>query len=218
MKHKGKNIFFISDTHFGHAAVIKYSNRPFESVEEMDEELIKRWNRKVKPDDIVIVVGDFFMYHSKEKLREILRRLNGRKILVRGNHDMSAPEMLNIGFDHVCESMTMKIANEIVNISHYPYAKSWWKETYYKVMHALFPKHFYKPRIFKNQLKDDGRILVHGHTHSVNQVNEELNMIHVGVDAWGYEPVPVQKIGNIISLIRIGKYVREKKDGYQGHE
>jgi calcineurin-like phosphoesterase family protein len=217
MKNQSKNIWFISDLHFGHGKVIEYSNRPFKSVDEMDEALIKRWNSVVRPEDTVIVVGDFFMYHKKAKLKEILSRLNGKKILVRGNHDMTAPEMLTIGFDHVCESMTMKIANEIVNVSHYPYARPWWWIAFYRFMHKLLPAKFFNPRVFKNQLKPDGRFLIHGHTHSIYQATPKKKMIHVGVDAWDYKPVSIQKIGNMISEIRSGHYSEPFKPNNTGH-
>ena len=76
----------VSDTHFNHANIIKYCSRPFESIEQMNEELIKRWNNTVAKDDIVYHLGDF-AFGSKEQLKEILGRLNGRVRLVMGNHD-----------------------------------------------------------------------------------------------------------------------------------
>lgn len=205
-----REIFFTSDLHFGHAKVIEYSNRPFKSVEEMDERLIKNWNQQAGPEDTIIVVGDFFMYHKKEKLREIMSRLNGYKILVRGNHDMTAPEMFNIGFHHVCESMTMRIANETVNISHYPYRTPWYKVKFYNFLNKLFPKRFFKPRVFAMQLKSDGRFLIHGHTHDESQAIPERRMIHVGTDAWGYKLVPFAKVANIIGAIKNNQYKEEK--------
>ena len=81
-------IFFTSDLHFGHEGIIRMCNRPFQTLEEMDETLIKNWNSLAKPKDKVYVLGDFFMYYKKPKLREILNRLNGTKILIKGNHDM----------------------------------------------------------------------------------------------------------------------------------
>ena len=208
----------MSDPHFGHAAVIQYSKRPFKSVEEMDEKLIRNWNSVVRPCDTTIVVGDFFMYHKKARLKEILAALNGRKILVRGNHDMSPSEMQTIGFDHVCESMTMKIAGERVNISHYPYRRPWWWIKFYQIMNRFFPKRFWRPRIFQNQLKPDGNFLIHGHTHSVNKATPDKKMIHVGVDAWDYKPVPIQKIGNMISEIRAGYYREDRKEEVRSDE
>ena len=81
--------FFIADTHFGDERIRKYENRPFESVLEMDSALVDRWNSVVGFDDVVFVLGDFgaLGYES-----EILARLNGKKMLVKGNHDTKTNE------------------------------------------------------------------------------------------------------------------------------
>lgn len=79
--------FVTSDTHFGHKAVIRYMERPFSSVEEMDEELIRRWNAKVPPKGATVYhLGDFSFLPSKKTI-ELIGRLNGTIRLVRGNHD-----------------------------------------------------------------------------------------------------------------------------------
>ena len=94
------NIFFTSDTHFNHANIIKYSNRPYSSVEEMNEDTIAKWNTTVKYDDIVYHLGDFAMGPAF-LWPNFLKRLNGRKILIRANHDRSSKFMLKIGFNEV---------------------------------------------------------------------------------------------------------------------
>lgn len=78
--------FVTSDQHFNHENIIKYCDRPFSSVEEMNEEMIKRWNAVVSKDDTVFVLGDFFMGRLTE-IQDILPRLNGHIKLVEGNHD-----------------------------------------------------------------------------------------------------------------------------------
>ena len=80
------NIWLISDTHFGHENILKYSNRPFSSVEEMDETLIERWNSVVRAGDKVYHLGDVF-FGPKENFQKIWTRLNGSKRLIVGNHD-----------------------------------------------------------------------------------------------------------------------------------
>lgn len=79
-------IFYISDTHFGHKNILKYDNRPYFTVAEMDADLIKRWNGAVKPTDTVYHLGDFSWLKPAEE-SAILQQLNGTKILIRGNHD-----------------------------------------------------------------------------------------------------------------------------------
>lgn len=80
------NIWFTSDHHFGHQNIIKYTNRPFESVPEMDEMLIQYHNELVKPDDIVWHLGDLALGTFEDSIQKAAR-LNGQKVLIPGNHD-----------------------------------------------------------------------------------------------------------------------------------
>jgi calcineurin-like phosphoesterase family protein len=79
-------VFLTADPHFGHKNIIEYENRPFNNTEEMDEEIIKRWNNKVGEEDVVLVLGDMFVCGSK-LAEKYSKRLNGRITLVLGNHD-----------------------------------------------------------------------------------------------------------------------------------
>lgn len=79
------NLFFTSDTHFGHSNIIRYCHRPFASAEEMDEVLVERWNGVVRPQDHVYHLGDVAM---RRQHLPILKRLHGHLRLVRGNHDV----------------------------------------------------------------------------------------------------------------------------------
>jgi len=78
-----RNIFVVSDTHFGHENIIKFCNRPFSDVWDMNEGLIQRWNAVVTDEDIVYHLGD--VYFGKNG--RVLERLKGKKRLVLGNHD-----------------------------------------------------------------------------------------------------------------------------------
>jgi len=92
-------VFFTSDTHFNHANIIKYCGRPFASVEEMNREMIARWNAAVAPEDTVYHLGDFAM-GKPSQWQDILRQLHGaKKILIIGSHDRSPQSMLEAGFD-----------------------------------------------------------------------------------------------------------------------
>lgn len=79
-------IFFTSDTHFFHKNVIEYCNRPYKSIEEMNEQLIKNWNSKITDADEVYHLGDF-AFCGREKFINVLNQLRGIKYWVRGNHD-----------------------------------------------------------------------------------------------------------------------------------
>ena len=79
-------IFLISDTHFGHANIIQYCERPFADEHEMDEIMVERWNTVVRPCDHVYHLGDVAM--RRQAMDVILPRLNGHLRLVRGNHDI----------------------------------------------------------------------------------------------------------------------------------
>ena len=78
--------FYISDLHFGHQNAIVFDQRPFSTVEEMDETIITLWNRRVTDDDDVYIIGDFAFRNQKPE-EWYLSRLNGRKNLIIGNHD-----------------------------------------------------------------------------------------------------------------------------------
>lgn len=89
------DIWFISDTHFGHENIIKYCNRPFNNAAEMDEFMIQEWNKLVKTGDHVYHLGDVMM-GDKEKLGSMLRRLNGKLRLCAGNHDnLKSPYLMD---------------------------------------------------------------------------------------------------------------------------
>ena len=84
-------VFLVSDTHFGHAGVCRFLRedgtklRPWDNPEEMDEEMIKRWNETVRPNDKVYHLGDVVI---NRKALKTLGRLNGDKVLIKGNHDI----------------------------------------------------------------------------------------------------------------------------------
>ena len=78
--------FFTADLHFDHDFIIEACNRPFRNIEEMNAELIGRWNSKVSEKDTVYVLGDF-KFTSKHSFREMTNKLNGEVVILRGNHD-----------------------------------------------------------------------------------------------------------------------------------
>lgn len=110
--------FYIADTHFGHSNIIRFDNRPFSNINEMDEILIKNWNKVVSDGDIVYILGDFSWYKEPETL-DILKSLNGNKFLIRGNHDRISPKILK-QFVKVCDYLEVNDKGRRVIISHYP--------------------------------------------------------------------------------------------------
>ena len=80
-------VFFTSDLHFGHENAIRFDNRPFKTVEEMDAELVRRWNAKVGKGDLVYVLGDMIWKSGNGQAEQLIKSLNGQIILIKGNHD-----------------------------------------------------------------------------------------------------------------------------------
>ena len=181
------NVFFTSDLHLGHENVIKFDNRPFSSVEEMDEELISRWNKKVAPGDLVYVLGDLIWKARNNDADDILRSLNGQKILIKGNHDR---------FLH-----NAKAKKELAGIKDYDDITVKLKDGTLKrciLSHYFIP--FYNGHFY-------GAIHLHGHSHvtaeakSEVEIARELNRLgfpneiyNVGCMYYNYEPVTLDEI------------------------
>ncbi len=107
-------VFFIGDTHFGHANIIKYCKRPFSSAQEMDEMLIKYWNETVELSDTVYHVGDFAFDSHPEKY---LSRLNGTKHLIKGNHDRQPS--IKQGWASINDYREIRVEGQIIILLHY---------------------------------------------------------------------------------------------------
>lgn len=98
-------IFIISDTHFNHTNIINYCNRPFHTVDEMNNALIKAWNSAVGQDDLVLFLGDFLFAKNAvayETTSRFAAMLNGRKIIIKGNHDYRNFRYCDAGFNYEC--------------------------------------------------------------------------------------------------------------------
>lgn len=109
-----RNIWVISDTHFGHENIIKYCNRPFANAKEMDEVLIENWNKVVKDEDIVYHLGDVYFAQGHTNLS----KLKGRKRLILGNHDIGKDQRL---FDTFQKIMVWRMFPEVgLLLTHVP--------------------------------------------------------------------------------------------------
>ena len=113
------NKWFISDTHFSHANIIRHTGRPFQSVDEMNLKLIENWNAYIKSQDIVFFLGDFGL-GTTDFLSGLCAQLHGQKICIRGNHDGTFAKMHKIGFMLILESAFIKIGRHKVELVHIP--------------------------------------------------------------------------------------------------
>lgn len=179
--------FFTSDLHFGHANVIKFDNRPFSSVEEMDAELIRRWNNKVGKGDLVYVLGDFIWKSANEEAHELIKSLNGQKILIKGNHDR---------FLH-----NAKAKKALAGIKDYDDIAVTLEDG---TVRRVILSHYFIPMY--NSHRYNG-ILLHGHSHVTEERGMELyiqnllntagfhnEIYNVGCMHWNYEPVTLDEI------------------------
>lgn len=88
------DIWITSDTHFNHSNIITYCGRPYKHANEMDWDLVEKWNSVVKPGDHVYHLGDVYMKAAPGYIRNLLGQLNGHKRLILGNHDDGADQNL----------------------------------------------------------------------------------------------------------------------------
>lgn len=115
-------IYFIADTHFYDDSIIMYEKRPFKNVKEMNQELVKNWNETVNKKDLIFILGDFIFNGEEDYnrlVRQALSQLNGKKILIMGNHDtLTEKEYIELGFDSAYQYPILY--NEFLILSHEP--------------------------------------------------------------------------------------------------
>lgn len=180
-------LFFTSDLHFGHENVIRFDNRPFASAEEMDAELVRRWNEKVGKGDLVYVLGDFIWKTRNDDAPSLIKSLNGQIILIKGNHDRflhnakAKDALAGIkDYDDICVKLEDGTQKRCI-LSHY--------------FIPMYNGHRY------------GAIHLHGHSHNTEEANIEIefakklnetgypNQIYnVGCMYWNYAPVTLDEI------------------------
>jgi calcineurin-like phosphoesterase family protein len=197
------DVWFASDFHFGHENIIRFCNRPFESVREMDEILIENWNRVVKPGDRVWLPGDLCMGKIQNTLQYI-SRLNGNVVLMPGNHDkcwqggragydLWEKKYIEAGIERIIQTGAGKGEPEVMidcvfaKMSHFPYSGDSHDKGHVDKYSAWRPD-------------DEGGWLVHGHIHN-NESASPLNgrMINVGVDVWDYTPAHIDQLKELVN-------------------
>lgn len=129
------DIWFTSDTHYGHANVIKYCNRPFADVNEMNEALIENYNSLVKPNDLVYHLGDLCFSREPDK---IINRLNGNIHLVIGNHD-NKRFLRNCKLAWIKDVYMLRDAGDKFWLSHYAHLR--WPKSHHGTYHLFGHSH-----------------------------------------------------------------------------
>lgn len=183
--------WFTSDLHFGHENIIKYCARPYRDVDEMNQDLIRRWNDVVSDHDTVWVLGDFAMGDISDTLT-IAADLRGHKILLAGNHDRCwtgrresaeawTERYLESGFAEVRQGVqSLTINGHRVDLCHFPYVGD---------SHD-------KDRYIEHRPVDHGGWLLHGHVHE--RWRQRDRMINVGVDANSYAPLGEDEVARMM--------------------
>lgn len=157
-------IYLIGDTHFGHTNIIKYCNRPFINSYEMDEQIIKNWNNTVTKDDTIYHLGDFCFKYDKLKTTELIARLNGHKILIKGNHDKknSCTKWKEMGFEETYGEPI--VWNDELLFSHWP-----------TINRDLFNVH------------------AHKHNYPINPLVQMFSTC-VSLELTDYKPISIEKV------------------------
>lgn len=166
-------VYFIADPHFGHENVLRLCNRPFDTIEQMNETLIQNWNRRVTGSDNIYIVGD--MFFRCDDPEAILRRLHGKKHLLIGNHDSSW--MSKVKLDKYFKSVELmaitSTGTHAVTLCHYPLLS--WKHARTSYM-------------------------IHGHIHANTDMDfwplllARENVLNAGVDLNGFQPVTLEEL------------------------
>ncbi|MCM3109860.1 metallophosphoesterase family protein [Lederbergia lenta] len=167
-------MYFISDTHFSHRNILDFENRPYYSVEEMDEIMIENWNSTISNEDIVYHLGDFCLSNQDRHI-EIIKRLNGKIRIVKGNHDYSnTMKKLHPYLDEYHEvGQYIKASKQQIWLTHYP------------MQIGIRPKKW----------------SISGHIHSYP--NHDINQLNVGCDSDLMLKIFKLKHGQPVSLERL---------------
>ena len=114
-----EKVFFTSDTHFSHKKIIEYCNRPFSSIDEMNEKIIENWNSVVSEDSLVFHSGDFAFSSNWYQFRN---KLKGQIVLIFGNHDLrNWKNSLEDLFTATSRELDLEVDSQKLILSHYPY-------------------------------------------------------------------------------------------------
>lgn len=178
-------IYFTSDTHFFHSNIINLADRPFENCNEMNYCLIRNWNSYVSDNDEIYILGDFAYKGDATKVNEILRKLKGKKYLIKGNHDkyLNQEEFEKNAFEWIKDYYVLNYKKEKFVLFHYPILE--W-DGYFKGVAHLY-----------------------GHVHNCNKDKQQTDRLktilgdkayNVGVDTNNYFPISIENIIKKLNL------------------
>ena len=138
---------YIADTHFGHASIIGNCRRPFASVEEMDAEMVRRWNEAVRPDDLVYHLGDWGWGTDPDRFafKRMFHSLHGKKVLIVGNHDVRKdgslrPDLAELPW-HQAPTPMLEIKDEGRRVVLCHYALAQWNARHHGALHLYGHSH-----------------------------------------------------------------------------
>lgn len=190
--------FIISDLHFNSENIIHYCNRPFLNAEDAREQMIDNWNNAVKEGDTVYVLGDFIM-GPPETVPAILKRLNGKIILVRGNHDTKRKLAIYAQYPEkvrVCDICYLSTGGLFFVMCHFPITD----EAFLDMV-----------------VQDNSEVVVcHGHVHDkepfFNQTNHTFN---VSADVINFTPMPLSALHHRVKehFVKTGVWRDAAKEG-----
>lgn len=180
-------IHFTADPHFGHANIIQHCKRPFSTAEEMDERMVANWNAVVGKRDTAYILGDFAYRCTMEYAVGILKRLNGNKHIILGNHDELAAKIARFhpGVWHSIQQLKeIRIDRQAIVMCHYA-MRSW-----------------------RHDLRGSWHLF--GHTHGL--LNTFGKSMDVGVDCWNFFPLSYDKVRDLMQALEIGPH-----PGFEGY-
>ena len=205
------------DYHLGHSRIIEYSNRPFKSAEEMNETIIRNHNERVKPEDIFIHNGDFCYKHKVEldaeaggrptKAEQWLSRLNGHKIMIKGNHDASG------GLKTIIDSLNLNFAGKRIHVVHKPeHSNASYEINLIAHIHNRWTIRYFKEHykiiedivLANKDLPSDRVDLREFLERNYENRNSDSVLLNVGIDAWKYRPVLLDECIGKIAKFRKG--------------
>lgn len=164
------NVFLTGCTHFGHENIIRMAARPFANAEEMDHQMVMRWNARVSPRDEVYHLGDFAMRARDERVEEIFNSLNGRMHLIHGNHDKPGVKTHSRWLSSQSYLWDHRLGPKGMVLFHYPIEEweGWWHDSWH----------------------------VHAHTHQSRRQGAIAmrRRVNVSVEAWDYAPAPLDEV------------------------